>query len=76
VNVREGNTDEERQRFNSQIDIRSGLFRTVSLVGLVRPPGMLHIENPYGGGHAAKFTHQLASLPKRGLRSLGRHPTN
>jgi hypothetical protein len=71
VGAREGTTTKERDKFTSRVKARDELFREIGLAGLVQPPASLHIENPYWGGYAAKFTHDLGSVPGVGTELFG-----
>lgn len=70
VNVREGTTKKDKA-FKDQVDARDRLFRTMALAGLVTPPKVLHIENPYWGAKGVTFTHDLASVPHAGTEAFG-----
>jgi len=71
VNVRQGETPEKKAKFEKSVADRDELFRTIGLAGLVVPGGRLHIENPYWGDHAAKFSYDLVSVPGPGTETFG-----
>jgi hypothetical protein len=71
VAVREGATDSEKAEFRKSIEARDQLFRTIGMAGLASDPAELHIENPYWGGHAAKFEYDLASVPTSEVETFG-----
>jgi hypothetical protein len=71
VNVRRGTTEKEICAFDEQIKTRDSLFRTISLAGLVSPPSVLHVENPYWGDLGARFRFNLATVPTRDTEAFG-----
>jgi tellurite resistance protein len=71
VNVRQGETQQEKANFQKSVDARDNFFRTIGIAGLVPPPTRLHIENPYWGEHAAKFAYDLASIPAASTETFG-----
>ncbi|HEV3456097.1 MAG TPA: hypothetical protein VHG32_06030 [Thermoanaerobaculia bacterium] len=71
VNVRKGETEEEQARFAEGERHRDDLFREVSLAGIVAPPAILQIKNPYWGDFGARFRFDLVSVPTQGVESFG-----
>jgi hypothetical protein len=71
VNVREGTKPEEKKQFKEGIDARDHLFRAISMAAVVPPPAHLHIENPYWGEHASRFTYDLVSVPTSDVETFG-----
>jgi len=71
VNVRKGETEEKQAKFAEGERRRDDLFRAVSLAGLVVPPAVLQIENPYWGDLGARFRFDLVSVPTNGVENFG-----
>jgi hypothetical protein len=71
VNVRKGETAEERAKFDEGVRRRDDLFRAVGMAGLVTPPAVLQIENPYWGDLGARFRFDLVSVPTEGVENFG-----
>jgi hypothetical protein len=71
VAVRRGQSTDEKNAFDSAVRARDQLFRSVAMRGLVRPPAVQHIENPYWGDEGATFSYDLVSIPASDTEAFG-----
>lgn len=65
VNVRNDGNYYERE------NVRNGLFRRISLNGILTNPSNALINNPYWGKYGAKFAWNHASLPRDDYEAFG-----
>jgi hypothetical protein len=71
VAVRRGTSPAEQTGFATAVLSRDDLFRSVAMRGLVIPPAIQHIENPYWGDEGVKFDYDLVSVPSAKTETFG-----